>query len=109
MPIYEFQCDACGHCFEKLQKINDSVPECPVCKESNVRKLVSAPSFQLKGSGWYKSDYKKTAKPEENKSSNKTESGDNKKDNSSSSENSSKNNTDAKTEKTNNSKVKDAA
>ncbi len=102
MPIYEFQCDACGHCFEKLQKINDSVPECPKCKENQVRKLVSAPSFQLKGSGWYKSDYKNT-KSEENKSSSKTESSDNKKETNASSDKSTKNNTENKTETKSNS------
>lgn len=110
MPIYEFQCDSCGHCFEKLQKINDALPGCPDCKQSQVRKLVSAPSFQLKGSGWYKSDYKNTGKKaEENKSDHKTESQDNKKDDNGSADKGSKNNTASKAETTNNLKNKDAA
>lgn len=110
MPIYEFQCDSCGHCFEKLQKINDNVPECPNCKKSEVRKLISAPSFQLKGSGWYKSDYKNTGKKtEENSSGTKTEGKESKKDDGGSTDNAAKSNADNKDKTTDNSKVKEAA
>lgn len=57
MPIYEYACDSCGHEFEKLQKISAPAPECPSCGDG-VRKKVSRTSFQLKGAGWYTTDYK---------------------------------------------------
>ena len=56
MPIYEYACLACGHEFEKLQRISEVAPPCPLCA-SEVRKLVSASGFILKGSGWYKDHY----------------------------------------------------
>ena len=57
MPLYEYECDACGHRFEVIQKFADAPVElCPVCSGS-VRKLQSAPAFQFKGSGWYITDY----------------------------------------------------
>lgn len=57
MPIYEYQCITCEHRFERLQKINDEPVEvCPECGEK-VRKLLSAPAFRFKGSGWYVTDY----------------------------------------------------
>jgi putative FmdB family regulatory protein len=60
MPLYEYQCDACGHRFEKIQKFSDAlVEECPKCGEKKVRKLVSSPAIQFKGSGWYITDYAK--------------------------------------------------
>ena len=59
MPIYEYQCDACEHKFEKLQKISDDpLKDCPVCNEPKLNKLVSAAAFRLKGSGWYETDFK---------------------------------------------------
>jgi len=59
MPIYEYQCNACGHRFEKLQKIADeSINNCPECAKPEARKLVSAAGFRLKGSGWYETDFK---------------------------------------------------
>ena len=59
MPIYEYQCDACEHKFEKLQKISDGpLKDCPVCNEPKLNKLVSAAAFRLKGSGWYETDFK---------------------------------------------------
>ena len=59
MPIYEYQCDACEHKFEKLQKISDDpLKDCPVCSEPKLNKLVSAAAFRLKGSGWYETDFK---------------------------------------------------
>jgi|GEM_PF-287390 len=58
MPIYEYQCPDCGHRFEKLQKVSEGpVTLCPSCGEEHVKKLVSATSFILKGSGWYKDHY----------------------------------------------------
>ena len=63
MPIYEYQCDACGHHFEKLQKLSDEpLVECPVCKEPKLKKLISAAAFRLKGGGWYETDFKKDNK-----------------------------------------------
>ena len=57
MPLYEYECDACGHRFEKIQKFSDPpVDRCPVCGGA-VRKLLSSPAIQFKGSGWYITDY----------------------------------------------------
>ncbi len=59
MPIYEYECQACGHQFEKLQKISDApLKDCPVCQKSALSKLISAAGFQLKGNGWYETDFK---------------------------------------------------
>ena len=59
MPLYEYQCEACGHRFEVIQKFSDALVEkCPVCGGA-VRKLQSAPAFQFRGSGWYVTDYGK--------------------------------------------------
>ena len=59
MPLYEYECDACGHRFEHIQKFSDPrVEKCPVCA-GPVRKLVSSPAIQFKGSGWYITDYAK--------------------------------------------------
>lgn len=62
MPIYEYQCSGCNHHFDLMQKMSDKpVTQCPKCFEQTVVRLVSAPSFQLKGTGWYATDYKKPA------------------------------------------------
>ena len=76
MPIYEYRCDACGHQEEFLQKVGEPpLTECPVCHKPTFSKLLSAAGFQLKGSGWYATDFKnKSAKPAEKKSEDKTES-----------------------------------
>ena len=59
MPIYEYRCEACGHKLEALQKLSDSpLTDCPVCGKSRLSKLVTAAGFQLKGSGWYATDFK---------------------------------------------------
>lgn len=64
MPIYGYQCQACHHEFELMQKMSDPAPSvCPVCGKPDVRKLLSAAGFQLKGSGWYATDFKGAAKP----------------------------------------------
>ena len=58
MPIYEYECQACGHAFEKWQKMSDKpVRVCPKCKARKVQKLISHTSFQLKGGGWYSDLY----------------------------------------------------
>ncbi len=60
MPIYDFECHACGHRFERLQKLSDADPtECPECKGTGVRRRLTAPAFRLSGSGWYETDFKK--------------------------------------------------
>ena len=69
MPLYEYECDACGHRFEVIQKYSDPpVETCPSCG-SKVHKLQSAPAFQFKGTGWYVTDYAKTGSAAESKES----------------------------------------
>ena len=65
MPIYEYRCGACGHELEALQKLSESpLTDCPACGKARLAKLVSAAGFQLKGSGWYATDFKNSgAKP----------------------------------------------
>jgi putative FmdB family regulatory protein len=59
MPLYEYQCDACAHRFEVIQKFSDPLVEvCPKCGGA-VTKLFSSPAIQFKGSGWYITDYAK--------------------------------------------------
>jgi putative FmdB family regulatory protein len=59
VPIYEYQCDACGHQLEALQKISDPLlTTCPECGADSLRKRVSAAAFRLKGGGWYETDFK---------------------------------------------------
>ncbi|MBT8047567.1 MAG: zinc ribbon domain-containing protein [Xanthomonadales bacterium] len=63
MPIYEYQCQACGHDVEKLQRINDEpLKDCPDCGKPKLVRLVSAAGFRLKGAGWYETDFKKGKK-----------------------------------------------
>ena len=59
MPIYEYQCRECGYRLDALQKISDpQLSDCPECRQPALKKLVSAPHFRLKGSGWYETDFK---------------------------------------------------
>jgi len=59
MPFYEYQCGQCGFQVEVMQKISDSpLRKCPSCGKSALKKLISAPVFRLKGSGWYETDFK---------------------------------------------------
>ncbi|MDH5649511.1 MAG: zinc ribbon domain-containing protein [Gammaproteobacteria bacterium] len=59
MPIYEYQCQACGHEFEAMQKMSeDALTDCPECSKPELKKLISAAGFQLKGTGWYATDFK---------------------------------------------------
>jgi putative FmdB family regulatory protein len=68
MPLYEYQCGACGHRFEIIQKFSDPPLEtCPRCS-GPVQKLQSAPAFHLKGTGWYVTDYAKKEAPADTKS-----------------------------------------
>ncbi len=65
MPIYEYQCSKCHHQFDLMQKMSaDPVKNCPSCSEDSVVRLVSAAGFQLKGTGWYETDFKNKGKPE---------------------------------------------
>ena len=59
MPFYEYECSSCKYYTEVLQKLSDPVlRKCPSCGKSSFKKLVSAPVFRLKGSGWYETDFK---------------------------------------------------
>jgi putative FmdB family regulatory protein len=59
MPFYEYECPHCGYDEEVLQKINDKpLTKCPSCGKKGLKKLMSAPVFRLKGSGWYETDFK---------------------------------------------------
>ncbi|MEM7564910.1 MAG: zinc ribbon domain-containing protein [Pseudomonadota bacterium] len=86
MPIYEYQCDACDHTMEKLQKLSDApLTDCPACEKPALRKKISAPGFRLSGSGWYETDFKSdkqrnlaksdSKEKSDTKSSNKSDSG----------------------------------
>ncbi|HET7650831.1 MAG TPA: zinc ribbon domain-containing protein, partial [Gammaproteobacteria bacterium] len=63
MPIYEYECDACGHRLEALQKVSEEpLRDCPDCGKPALQKLVSAAGFRLKGGGWYETDFKSGSK-----------------------------------------------
>ena len=63
MPIYEYRCAACGHQDEHLQKVSDApLTKCPACGKPRYQKQLSAAGFQLKGTGWYATDFKGSAK-----------------------------------------------
>ncbi|WDD95272.1 zinc ribbon domain-containing protein [Burkholderia sp. FERM BP-3421] len=59
MPIYAYRCEACGHAKDVLQKMSDApLSQCPECGKDSFRKQVTAAGFQLKGSGWYVTDFR---------------------------------------------------
>ncbi|HSW92919.1 MAG TPA: zinc ribbon domain-containing protein [Gammaproteobacteria bacterium] len=65
MPIYEYQCTACGHTLEIMQKMAEApLKHCPACQKDSLKKLISAAGFQLKGTGWYATDFRNKGKPE---------------------------------------------
>jgi putative FmdB family regulatory protein len=67
MPIYAFACAACGHSFDRLQKLSDPDPDaCPDCGASAVKRQLTAPSFRLAGGGWYETDFKKDGDKKKN-------------------------------------------
>lgn len=71
MPIYAYQCQGCGHKIEKIQRISDApLTDCPQCGQPSLKKLVTAASFKLTGTGWYETDFK-------NKTADKSKSGEN--------------------------------
>ena len=64
MPIYEYRCAACGFQKEYLQRMSDKpLADCPECGKRDFNKMVTAAGFQLKGSGWYATDFKNGSKP----------------------------------------------
>jgi putative FmdB family regulatory protein len=75
MPIYEYKCAACGHQDEHLQKVSEKpLAKCPACGKKRYQKQLSAAGFQLKGSGWYATDFKSSGKkPDEKKTEAKSE------------------------------------
>lgn len=63
MPIYEYQCQACDHQMEALQKMSDApLTDCPKCEKPELRKVLSASGFRLAGGGWYETDFKTGSK-----------------------------------------------
>ena len=75
MPIYEYKCSHCGHQLEAIQKISDDpLLHCPNCDKNGLKKQVTAPSFRLKGSGWYETDFKTGKKKNLSDDSSKKES-----------------------------------
>jgi len=63
MPIYEYRCSECGHQEEHLQKVSEKpITKCPACGKKAYKKQLTAAGFQLKGSGWYATDFKSTSK-----------------------------------------------
>jgi putative FmdB family regulatory protein len=76
MPLYEYECETCGHRFEIIQKFSDRpVETCPKCGGA-VRKLLSSPAIQFKGSGWYITDYARKNSGEASKGEGSSKSGD---------------------------------
>lgn len=81
MPIYEYQCQACEHEMEALQKMSDSpLTDCPACHQPALKKRISAAGFRLSGSGWYETDFKsgnkKNLAGDQNSSGSKNKAGD---------------------------------
>jgi len=75
MPIYAYRCSACGHQEDHLQKMTEApLTRCPACGRKKFKKQLTAPGFQLKGSGWYATDFKGGKKPEAAKADAKAES-----------------------------------
>jgi putative FmdB family regulatory protein len=64
MPIYAYKCESCGHAKDVLQKMSDEpLSVCPACGQPSFRKQLTAAGFQLKGSGWYVTDFREGSKP----------------------------------------------
>ena len=69
MPMYEYQCGACGYRLEAIQKFSDQpLKSCPKCKKAKLQRLLSKSAIQFKGSGWYITDYARKSTPETTKS-----------------------------------------
>jgi putative FmdB family regulatory protein len=68
MPMYEYQCAACGHRLEAIQKFSDKpLKSCPKCKKAKLERLLSSPAIQFKGTGWYITDYARKNSPDHTK------------------------------------------
>ncbi len=66
MPIYEYRCTSCGNELEVIQKVSDSpLTECQKCGKNSLEKVISSTQFQLKGTGWYVTDFKESGKKKE--------------------------------------------
>ncbi|MBA2653923.1 MAG: zinc ribbon domain-containing protein [Gammaproteobacteria bacterium] len=64
MPIYEYKCQSCGDHLEILQKMSDTpLTDCPKCGKNSLEKVISSTQFQLKGTGWYATDFKNSGNP----------------------------------------------
>lgn len=72
MPIYEYVCESCGHDVEVMQKMGEVLKECPACKKATLKKRISAAGFQLKGSGWYATDFRGKDKKTDEKAAEKS-------------------------------------
>ncbi len=76
MPIYEYQCQKCGHELEALQKVSDApLLDCPACSAPSLKKKISAAAFRLKGGGWYETDFKTGNKKNLHSSGDKSDAG----------------------------------
>lgn len=74
MPLYEYECDACGQRFEVIRKFSESnLSECTLCGKGPVRRLMSSPAIQFKGTGWYITDYSSKGKSSDAATSSKSE------------------------------------
>lgn len=63
MPIYEYECQSCGHHLEAIQKMSDApLKDCPRCAQATLKKRISAAGFRLSGGGWYETDFKTGSK-----------------------------------------------
>ena len=72
MPIYEYQCQSCGHQFDVIQKVSDEkLTICPKCNEKKLKKLVTSAGFKLKGTGWYETDFKNKKRKRKQKNNKK--------------------------------------
>lgn len=74
MPLYEYECDACGGRFEVIQKFSETTEQCRRCGKGPVRRLTSSPAIQFKGTGWYVTDYAQKGKTGESSSGSSTSS-----------------------------------
>jgi putative FmdB family regulatory protein len=102
MPLYEYECEACGERFEVIQKFSDApITECRKCGKGPVEKLLSSPAIQFKGEGWYVTDYARKDKKDggAKKGGGKDSGGDAKKSESSSSESTSSGSTSSESKK----------
>lgn len=81
MPIYEYKCPSCKHQFEILQKMSDDpLMQCPNCHKDGLEKVISSTQFQLKGTGWYVTDFRdKDKKPKKEEASDRKNTSDTKK------------------------------